>query len=92
MYGINEWYIFNQALNKKICNKIKRLAQGNWVGASVDTKTTTLDEERITGRKGDFKPDSKARISDVAWTNDQWIYDLIFPYMDLANVKAGLGI
>ena len=48
MYVTNEWFIFHEAIDKKTCNKIKRLAQGNWVGASIDIKTTTLDEERKT--------------------------------------------
>ena len=26
----NEWYIFEGALDKKTCNKIKRLAKDNW--------------------------------------------------------------
>ena len=33
--------------------------------------------------------DKRTRISDVAWTNDQWVYDLIWPYMMGANENAG---
>ena len=36
-----------------------------------------------------YKPDPKQRISDVAWCNEQWIYDLIFPFMQRANHEAG---
>ena len=87
----NEWYIFEGALDKKTCNKIKRLARNNWKESSVDTSKGTSVEERKTGRKGDFKPDPKTRISDVAWITDQWVYDTIWPFMQEANEKAGWG-
>ena len=85
----NEWYIFEGALDKKTCNKIKRLANNNWQESSVDTSKGTTDEERKTGRKGDYKPDPTYRISDVSWISDQWVYDTIWPFMLEANQKAG---
>ena len=87
----NEWYIFQEALDKKTCNKIKRLAKDNWNDSSVDTSKNITDEERITGSKDDYKPDSKIRISDVSWVTDQWVYDTIWPFMQEANEKAGWG-
>ena len=89
LYFTNEWYIFSEAVDKKTCNKIKRLAQGNWEDAGVDTKKDTTDEERKSGKKGDFKPDSKVRISEVFWTTEQWVYDLTWPFMLEANQEAG---
>ena len=87
----NEWFIFEEALDKKTCNKIKRLARNNWEISGVDTSKEITAEERKTGRKGDFKPDSKVRISDVAWIADQWVYDTIWPFMQEANDEAGWG-
>lgn len=29
------------------------------------------------------------RDSEVTWLNDQWIYDMLFPYIDYANKNAG---
>ena len=89
---INEWYIFNGEVDKQTCNKIKRLAQGNWEESSVDTSKETTDEERLTGKKGDYKPDPKTRISDVFWTTEQWVYDFTWPYMMEANKKAGWNL
>ena len=90
MSGVtNEWFVFNKVLDKKTCNKIKKLAQGNWVESSVDTQKDILDEERTTGRKGDYKPDPRLRISDVHWTIEQWVYDIIWPFMQEANEQAG---
>ena len=92
LYFTNEWYIFNGEVDKQTCNKIKRLAQGNWKESSVDTSKKTTDEERKIGKKGDYKPDPKVRISDVFWTTEQWVYDLTFPYMYEANKKAGWNL
>ena len=89
LYFTNEWFIFNQVIDKKTCNKIKRLTKGNWEDAGVDTSKGTTDEERKTGRKGDYKSDPKTRISDVARCNDQWVYDLTWPYMLEANQESG---
>ena len=85
----NEWYVFNGEVDKQTCNKIKRLGQGKWEPSSVDTSKGTTEEERVKGKKGDYKPDPKARISDVFWTTEQWIYDLTWPYMTEANKIAG---
>ena len=87
--AVNEWYIFESALDTKTCNKLKRLGSKNWEVSSVDTSKGASEEERKTGRKTDYKPDSKTRISDVAWTNEQWVYDTIWPFMQEANEQAG---
>ena len=87
----NEWYIFHEVIDRKTCNKIKRLARNNWEESSVDTSKGTTDEERKTGKKGDYKPDPKVRISDLAWITDQWVYDTIWPFMQEANREAGWG-
>ena len=92
LYFTNEWYIFNQEIDKTTCNKIKKLGQGKWEESHVDTSKGTTDEERKTGRKGDYKTDKKTRISEVFWTTEQWIYDLTFPYMYEANQKAGWNL
>jgi len=89
MISVNEWFVFDVGLDDKTCNKLKRHASKKWEVSAVDTQKGTTDEERKTGLKGDYKSDSKQRISDVAWTNDQWVYDLIWPYMLGANKNAG---
>ena len=87
---VNEWFLFDAGtVDKKTCNKIKKWASKKWESSEVDTSKGTTDEERKTGRKGDYKPDPKTRISDVAWCNDQWLYDIIWPFMQRANDDAG---
>ena len=90
MLSINEWFTFGEGtVDKKTCNKIKKLASKKWETSSVDTKKEITDEERKTGKKDDCKPDPKIRISDIAWCNDQWLYDVIWPIMEQANKEAG---
>jgi PKHD-type hydroxylase len=89
MYTTNEWYTYEKLIDKKICNKIKGLVKDKWQEATLDTAGIPTKEERRIGRKGDFKPDPKLRISEVFWTADQWIYDIIWPYMQRANEEAG---
>ena len=87
---LNEWFVFDAGtIDKKTRTKIKNWAKDKWRPSEVDTKGDTTDEERKTGRVSDYKPDSKTRISDVAWCNDQWLYDIIWPYMEEANRDAG---
>jgi PKHD-type hydroxylase len=89
MYNINEWFYFTEGLDKKTCNKIRNSAKGNWEESVVDIKEGTTDEERITGEKRILGTDKNTRISDVVWTEEQWIYDTIWPYMEGANKRAG---
>ena len=85
----NEWFFWTSALDKKTCNKIKALGKDDFSAAEVDTKKEISDEERKTGRKKEPGKDKKARISDVSWTNEQWVIDLVWPYMMEANERAG---
>ena len=87
---LNEWYVFEKdTIDKKTCTKIKNWAKDKWRPSAVDTAGKLVDEERKTGRKPDYKPDATMRISDIAWCNDQWLYDIIWPYMKGANEQAG---
>jgi PKHD-type hydroxylase len=90
MFSTNNWFYFIGALDKKTCNKIRNSAKGKWKESEVDTKKDELtDEERITGAKPILGIDKNERISDIAGSTDQWIYDTIFPYMQKANEWAG---
>ena len=86
---VNEWFVFEKVIDNKTCNKLKRLGSKKWESAAVDTKKDTTDEERKKGREPEIGVDKKTRITDVAWTNDQWVYDTIWPFMMQANAEAG---
>jgi len=85
----NEWFFWTSAIDKKTCNKIKALGKDDFKPAQVDKKQGTTDEERKTGRKREPGKDKKKRISDVSWTTEQWVIDLVWPYMLQANENAG---
>ena len=85
----NEWFFWTSALDKKTCNKIKALGKNDFKSAEVDRKVGTTDEERKTGRVKEIGEDKKTRMSDISWTNEQWVIDLVWPYMMEANERAG---
>lgn len=72
----NEYYYFTEAIDKKTCNKIMKAA-GKDFG------------EAVVGHGGETIVDKQLRTSKTAWTSDQWLYDLIWPYMEEANAQAG---
>ena len=61
----------------------------SWNESSIDTNSYITEEERKVGKKPNYKADCKVRESSVAWSNDQWLYDLIWPYMSEANELSG---
>ena len=90
MNTTNEWYIFDGGtIDEKTCNKIIKWASNKWRASKVDISNGITDEERITGKKSVDKSNSLQRISDVAWCSDQWVYDIIWPYMEEGNHNAG---
>ena len=77
MYLTHDYYYFIEAIDKKTCDKIIKLG-----GEEFD--------EAVVGHGGELElVDKKIRISKVAWISDQWLYDLIWPYMLEANDLAG---
>jgi len=85
----NEWYFWTSEIDKKTCNKVKALGKSDFKEAKVDTSKGTTDEERITGRENKPGIDKQSRISYTSWTNEQWVIDLVWPYMLEANELAG---
>ena len=89
MYLTNEWFFWTSSIDKKTCNKIKALGKDNFKAAKVDTKEGITDEERKSGRVSEMAEDRNVRESGTSWTSEQWLIDLIWPYMLEANKQAG---
>jgi len=89
MQLINEWYYFTGVIDKKTCNKLIKLGGEFLDKVQVDMTKGATGEERKTGKKISFGSDTTQRISDIKWLNEQWVYDLITPYMETANINAG---
>ena len=73
MYVINDWYYTVGALDKNTCDRIKNLAAHKWKKAQIDG----------------YVLDENIRKSDCVAINEQWLFDMLYPYMQEANEKAG---
>jgi PKHD-type hydroxylase len=89
---LNEWYICNNVIDKKTCNKIKRLSNGAWDKATIRLRDESFEQNRGLPLKRNEGINSNRRITDVCWTNEQWVYDLIWPYMQEANNTSGWNL
>ena len=69
------YYRFTKAIPKNICEKIINL------GKEKKLEKAKIDDQKKTAPK--TKRDSK-----IIWLNDQWIYELIQPYLNEANKAA----
>jgi len=79
MYLTHDYYYFIEAIDKKTCDKIIKTGARYY-------------HEAVVGQRQYGEPelvDEKIRRSKVTWTSDQWLYDLIWPYMQEANEQAG---
>ena len=72
-----DYSCWNEIIPHKICQKLIKLGKGKW------NQATTY------GSKEENKSLDNVRKSDVVWINDQWVYDLIWDYMLIANESAG---
>ena len=103
----NECFICKNAISKKDCNRIKNLGRGKsknlavnynapsideWIESGVHSNSPLTKEERLTGQKPDYEKNIKARISENYFTTEQWLYDLIWPYMLEANERSGWNL
>jgi len=88
----NEWFVFKNVIDKKTCDRIKNLGRAKWTDSTVESATIITEEERLTGRSLDYEKNTKVRMSDVCWTNEQEVYDLIWPLMLRANKEAGWNL
>ena len=88
----NEFYYFLDAITPEKCDEIIELGQQlkfteGKAGINLDLLT---DEERKTGRKN-VMGKSPNRNSNVAFADNQDLYELVFPFMWHANREAGWG-
>ena len=73
----NEYWFWDKEISHENCQRLIKLGKGKWNQAQTD------------GSKQRIESLYNIRKSDVVWVNDQWVYDLIWPYMMTANEQAG---
>ena len=72
----NYYWYWNKEIPHETCQKIINLGKEEW------------NQAQTFGSVEKNKPLDNVRKSDVAWINDQWVYDLIWGYMLTANEDA----
>ena len=73
----NGYFIWNKKLSHEICQKLINLGKGKW------------EQAQIFGSSDENKSLDNVRKSDIVWIEEQWVFDLIWPYMSAANERAG---
>ena len=89
MLLVNQWFYFISAIDPKTCRKLKALGKDSPKPGLVNTRNKVSEEERTSGRITESGLDKESRKSDISWANEQWVFDLIWPYMSEANSRAG---
>ena len=69
----HNYYYFKKAISIKTCNKILKAGRKKMIKEATMMKG--LDKTR--------------RNCKVSWINDKWIYDIINPFIHIANKNAG---
>ena len=73
----NIYWKFDNDIDSDTCKRIISIAEKKWVTASTKGKTANTD--------------NKIRKTKIYWTTEQWLYDLVFGYMNIANKNAGFN-
>ena len=74
----NYYWFFKKALSDKFCKKL-----------IVNSKNKNKNFGKINNdKKNKLINNKKIRNSNVVWMADQWIYDEIYPFINLANKNA----
>ena len=71
-----DWVCFKEGVDKETCEKMINLAESKLPKIS--------DKEETYDRHIENYEDQEK--TDIAWCNEQWIYDLSWSYMDQANI------
>lgn len=103
MYLKNNYWYFDSVIPKDMCEEIIRLGKekieeqknlGNLVEGITHGNTEKGQNKDAIAQGTNFLKNLKNkkiynRDSTVAWFEDQWMYDLITPYIKLGNKNAG---
>ena len=101
----HDYYWFKEAISHDVCDAIikmgeKQLKAIREGGGEVSGTTRSRDERQSGTNLPSVKEltpkEAKEKLGDyyirdcnVAWFNDQWLYDLIWPYLETANSETG---
>lgn len=73
------YWKFEKALDDEMCQRILDLGLKNFKQAGVKDEGKDVFNKDI-------------RKSSIVWLNEQWLFDLFFPYMHSANQNSGWNV
>lgn len=71
------YWVFENAVTKETCQDIINLGKDRWQVGEI--------QRNVVSKKS---VDEQSRKSDVAWSNDQWLYELCWDYLNSANTNS----
>ena len=83
MFLKHRYWWFKSVIKENLCDKIVNHAK-----KLKDERAITLGIDKNNLNKEVIKDLKKVRDSNVVWLKDSWIYELLIPYIDLANKNA----
>ena len=75
--AVDPYWFFANEISKDTCQKIIDLGKKKWKKATVQTNFNSENQY-----------DEKQRITDIAWCNERWVYDLVWHYLEVANQNS----
>jgi PKHD-type hydroxylase len=77
------WY-FSKALSPQVCDEIKKFALNK-----KKKELALTGGFKLKKNKKDIENMKKIRNSNLVWLNEKWLYNLLTPYVEIANTNAG---
>jgi len=74
------YWLFKNVLSEKDRNKIKRIAKKSGYGKATTTSFADNSVKEL---------DKKVRNTDIAFSNDRYLYNLLCPFVNSANESSG---
>lgn len=75
--AIHTYMAFENALTKETCQQIIKLGKSKWIQGKIQYDMQSK-----------VKLHKKTRDSDVAWCDDDWLYEICWSYLNTANVNG----
>jgi len=69
------YWVFQNVLSPEMCEQIINLGKNRWMQGKIVEKSE-LDKGKV---------DTKTRKTDVAFSNDDWLYEVCWSYLNTAN-------
>ena len=97
MDNTTNWYGFTDGLCEISCKRIIHSAEDKWETAEIGQQYDIAPEDKVsienvpTSSKSNVRKSEETRLCEISWTEDKWIYEAIWPYMEEANRASGWG-